>query len=361
MMFPVTWFSQRVGDFLLTAMPATEIIRISRADPRKFDRVSMETEGGIQREPSRKRIKEIGEYARTVDAAFPTAVILSIHSHDCVIADGGISVAEDKVADIVDGQHRVLGLQESGNAADFVIPVVIMIDATEEQQALIFATINGKQTKVPASLIYDLFGVTKTRSPQKTCHEIARAMNSTPTSAWFNRLKMLGKKTVPGSSESLSQGTFVKFLLPLVSSKPDVDMDLLKRNKPLPVREKCIFNEYFRKDHDSTILKILLNVFQGARETWPVEWEKPDSYVLTKTLGFTGIMQALPEMYWKGKKDGDLSEKYFGSIFEAVKKDMSEHKISLTSDFFSASASGEADFRNLILSAVAHTAGNVTT
>jgi hypothetical protein len=106
-----------------------------------------------------------------------------------------------------------------------------MIDATEEQKALIFATINGKQTKVPASLIYDLFAVTKTRSPYKTAHEIARALNSTPTSPWYRRLKMLGKKTAPGSAESLSQGTFVKFLLPRISSEPDLDMNLLKQNK----------------------------------------------------------------------------------------------------------------------------------
>jgi len=155
----------------------------------------MESEGGIQREPSPRRIREIAEYAGTVDAAFPTAVLIAINSDDCDVNKNSISIAGNKVADIVDGQHRVLGLMQSAESADFVIPVVIMIDATEEQKALIFATINGKQTKVPASLIYDLFAVTKTRSPYKTSHEIARAINSTPTSAWFRRLKMLGKKT----------------------------------------------------------------------------------------------------------------------------------------------------------------------
>src|ERR1700733_9466779 len=208
MTFPILTFAQPVGDFILTAMPAKEIIRISKADPRKFDRVSMETEGGIQREPSEKRIKEIAEYAGTVDAAFPSTVLLAIRSDDCDVNEASISIAREKVADIVDGQHRVLGLMRSGKSDDFVIPVVIMIDATEEQKALIFATINGKQTKVPASLIYDLFGITKTRSPQKTSHEIARASNSSPTSPWYGRLKMLGKKTSPNSSESLSQGTF---------------------------------------------------------------------------------------------------------------------------------------------------------
>jgi len=279
-------------------------------------------------------------------------VLLAIPSGDCEIDENGISVAADKVADIVDGQHRILGLIESGAGGDFVLPVVIMIDATREQKALIFATINGKQTKVPASLIYDLFGVTKTRSPQKTSHEVARAINSTHSSPWFKRLKMLGKKSAPGSPETLSQGTFVKFLLPLISSDPETDMDLLKRNKEVPERKECIFNEYFRKDQDSTILKILLNVFQSAKDTWPVEWDDPDSFILTKTLGYSGIMRALPGMYSKGKQNGDLSEQYFRRVFGAVKEDLSARKISLSSKFFSASASGEAEFRDLILAAV---------
>ena len=354
MTYPIMSFTQPVGDFMLTAMPAKEIIRISRADPRRFDRLSLETEGGIQREPSKKRIGEIADYAHTVDAAFPTAILLAVGSADCIVDGQSIAIAGERVADIVDGQHRLLGLIKSGVSDQFVLPVVIMLDATEEQKALIFATINGKQTKVPASLIYDLFGVTKTRSPQKTSHEVARALNSTPSSPWYKRLKMLGKKTAPDSSESLSQGTFVKFLLPLISSDPTADMDLLKRDKVLPVRSECIFNEYFRKDQDSTILRILLNVFQGARETWPQEWEDPDSYVLTKTLGFTGIIQALPRMYSRGKTSGELSEGYFRSIFQAVKKEMNQQKIRLTSEHFSASASGEAEFRKMIETAVSH-------
>jgi hypothetical protein len=70
MNFPIISFEQPAGSFLLSALPATEIIRISKTDPRKFDKISMETVGGIQREPSPRRIKEIGEYADTVDATF---------------------------------------------------------------------------------------------------------------------------------------------------------------------------------------------------------------------------------------------------------------------------------------------------
>src|SRR6266436_3836133 len=178
MKLPVITFDQPAGVFYLTALPAEEVIRISKVDPRKMDLETMETGGGIQREPSSKRIREITEYADTVDAAFPTPILLALSSSDCLLGENTITVLRDKAADIVDGQHRVRGISNSSRVADLTLPVVLMLDATEEQKALVFATINGKQTKVPASLVYDLFGVTTGRSPQKTAHEIARAMNT---------------------------------------------------------------------------------------------------------------------------------------------------------------------------------------
>lgn len=71
-----------------------------------------------------------------------------------------------------------------------------MIDLTEEEKAYIFSTINSNQTKVDKSLIYDLFDLSKTRSPFKTAHYIARNMNTETNSPFKNKLKMLGKKNI---------------------------------------------------------------------------------------------------------------------------------------------------------------------
>lgn len=344
-------FNQPVGSFLLSVMKVRDVIRISRADPRKFDKVSLETVGGIQREPSRKRIKEIAEYARTVDAAFPTAILLALDDDTYNLEGTRLKITGENVADTVDGQHRILGLKEADIQEEFFVPVVFLLGATEEQKALIFATINGKQTKVPASVIYDLFGITRTRSPQKTAHEIARALNRTGGSPWYNRLKMLGKKT-PGSMESLSQGTFIKFLLPCISRNPELDRDRLKDNQEPTVQSECVFNEYFRKDQDATILKILINVFTAARNTWPGEWDDPSSYTLTKTNGFTGIMKALPSMVGQGKAKQDLSTAYFERIFQRVKAQMSENEVEFTVEHFAPSSVGENKLRDMILEAM---------
>jgi len=125
-------------------------------------------------------------------------------------------------------------------------------------------------------------------------------------------------------------------------------MDLLRKNQPPLVSPKCIFNEYFREGRDSLILKVLLNTFQGARNVWPAEWDDPVHFVLTKTLGFSGIMRALPDMVNKGRSQNDLSVTFFSAIFERAKRQMEVDHATLTSEHFSASASGEAEFREII-------------
>ena len=351
MSYPVITVEQPAGTFYLTAMPASEVVRVSRANPRLFDSETLTSGGGVQREPSGRRIKAIAEYAQSSDAAFPTTFLLAIRSENCTLQDNEISIIGDGVADIVDGQHRILGLSRTQVMENFVLPVVFVIDATDEEKALLFATINGTQTKVPASLVYDLYGVTESRSPAKTCHEIARSLNSMPESPWYRRLKMLGRKSVPGSSETLSQGTFVKFLVRLISANPAKDRDLLRNNKPPLVFPQCIFNEYFREGKDELILKVLLNTFQGAKKVWTAEWDDPDHFVLSKTLGFSGIMGALPSLVNKGRNLGDLSTGYFTTIFGRLKEQMEAEGVSLSSEHFSASASGEAEFRDKILRA----------
>lgn len=348
MKIPVVPFEQPAGTFMLAVMKATDILKISKVDYRKFDTVSMETSGSVQREPSKKRIRDICDYSETLDAAFPTPILLSVENKSYSFKDNIISIDGEHVADIVDGQHRILGLGKSNQIEKFEIPVVFLLDGTEEQKALIFATINGKQTKVPASLIYDLFGVTENRSPQKTAHEIARALNSTPGSPWYQRLKMLGKKT-EGGIESLSQGTFVKRLLPLISDEPEQDMDKLKRGQTLNINEKCVFREYFCKEQDSIILKILMNVFQAVRDTWPKEWNDPDSFILSKTVGFWGIMDALPEMMRRGKERKNLSFEYFTGVFVTTKTTLESLGLTLSSKDFESSATGARKIRDIIL------------
>ncbi len=202
-------FEQPIGEFAIGVMTVKQILSISHINRREFDQIALDTKGGPQREASKSRVNEIAKYSETPDAAFPTPILLALPENKYSIDKEEIDIVDDShVASIVDGQHRILGLEKSANIDDFTLPVVFILDATDEQMALIFAIINGKQTRVSGSVIFDLFNVVEGRNPYKSCHEIARSLNSNEISPFYRRLKMLGKK-IKGSNETLSHGTFI--------------------------------------------------------------------------------------------------------------------------------------------------------
>jgi DGQHR domain-containing protein len=223
---------------------------------------------------------------------------------------------------------------------------VFILDPTEDQKALLFATINGKQTRVSASVIYENFEVIEGRCPQKSAHEIARAMNSDRKSPWYRKLKMLGKRV--GADETLSQGTFVKTLLDLISSKPDRDRDLINRKEVVPVDDRCVFNEYWRTEQDAVILRVLTNMFLAASEVWKEDW---GTSILTKTTGFRGLMKSLPVLVPAGRDKKHLDKKFFEDVFTEAKKAMAKERATLTADDFQPGGVGEKRLTNFVTNA----------
>jgi DGQHR domain-containing protein len=352
MKLKILTFEQPIGEFALTVMPLSQILSIAIINRRLFDVEKMDTVGGPQREPSTRRVNEIAEYSESSDATFPTPILLAIPEGKYSIQNNFIELNDnEKVASVVDGQHRLLGLEKSKERDNFVLPVVFILDANEEQKALIFAIINGKQTKVSGSLIFDLFSVVEGRSPFKTAHEIARALNADDSSPFQRRLKMLGKK-IEGSNETLSQGTFISHLLPHISSNAMEDFNRARKNQPFISRANSVFNKYFIDNKDEIILKILSNLFNAARQNFPEEWNDSETYILAKTTGYTGIMRALPEIIHKGNELKDLSFDFFDKLFSTFKAILDAEGIKLTSEFFPAGSIGESRFRDRLLHAL---------
>lgn len=347
-------FEQPIGHFALGVMTAEQILDCSEIDRLTFNPITLDIEGGPQREASSKRIKEISEYANTPDATFPTPILLSLKNGMYEIKNNTICFEEHKkVASIVDGQHRIMGIAKSGNAANFSLPVVFVFDSTEEENAMIFAIINGKQTKVPASIIYQLYNVSEGHNPYKTAHQIARAINSAPNSPYYRKLKMLGKKT-PGSDEILSQGTFVKELLKLISDNPDEDLALVKLKKKCLPRQKCVFNSYFLKEKDDSIYKILFNVFDALRTVFPEEWKNQKEYILSKTTGFIAVMRAMPSLIYYGKSPiiRSLESDCFITVFDRLKSNLEEEGLRLINNDFGSSESGQKKLTTKITQAI---------
>lgn len=320
--------NQPIGSFYIGKISSTDLIKISKVIRRKNNT-------GTQRELQEKRVREIAKYCDDPDATFPTPIVLSMKSEDieCMEETSMPGVYElnygDKVeiAEILDGQHRIEGIK-AASSFETEMMVAIMFDLTEEEKAYVFSTINSNQKKVDKSLIYDLFGVSEDRSPYKTCHEIARIMNSSEDSPFYNRLKMLGKKS--GEMEFLSQGTFVTYMLKLITNTPQEDMINIKNGKKIKENSKFIFRDYFSNEKDNIILKILMNYFGAASEVFQKEWSSKE-YILTKTTGYGALIKTLPLYYSQGEQKQDLSKEFFKSIFEKAKIIIAQENIELTS------------------------------
>jgi DGQHR domain-containing protein len=324
-------------------------VRISFADRVRIEDDAREIEvvSGLERPLKPKKVKELRQYVRNVDAAFPTAIVLALNSEDAVYEKtaGKIRVKDDgNVAKIIDGQHRIEGLI-GYEGSDFQLNVTIFIDMDMEDQAMVFSTINMKQTPVAQSIALELFEYAKTRSPQKTSHNIARLLNVRENSPFHKKIMILGTAT-GRKTESLTQAAFIKPLMGYISTDPMSDRDQLKRGKKLPAAEpaeirvnKVVFRNLFIEERDAEIAKIMWNYFKAVEQRWPEAWTfTQQGLVLNRTTGYNALMKFLPLAYLTLGRDTVIPTAEFKAIFDQVKLRYDE----FTPDNFKPGSSGQS-------------------
>jgi DGQHR domain-containing protein len=339
---------QPIGTFYLTSMDASVLAKIATIERRN------ENPDAVQREQSYSRIKEIAKYCGEPDATFPTPIIIAVKENaDVRIDEDFISFNEDQpLGEVIDGQHRLEGLKASNYLSKFQMPVVLMFDLYPSQKAYVFSIINSKQTRVNMSLIYDLFALSDKRSPYKTCHETARALNKDTESPFYNRLKMLGKKEEIQDLASLSQGTFIKYLLELITKKPDEDTRKLKSEERLEPNQNLVLRQYFIDEQDAVIYKIILNLYNGVKDAFEEEWNNPYDFIISKPIGFGAVIKAYPSIHKIGVEQNKLTRDFFKSIFIDFKNYLEEKEIKLTSDYFGSNEQARTKLANLIVESI---------
>jgi DGQHR domain-containing protein len=319
---PVFSVRQPIGEFYVGVIRADDLLSICQFDYRRMQYKNEYADYlGIQRKLNDTRIRDIKKYVGTIDACFPTSIVISIDEKCAVVEETEregfmllkisdfvdedspeLSIPLDHVATIIDGQHRVKGLEEAG-IKDFELSISIFVGADQATEASIFSTVNLAQTKVNKSLAYDLFEYAKTPSPEKTCHEIVVALDKLSDSPFQGRIKRLGVRTERRFGETLSQATIVKGILPYISKDPLSDRDAGKRYgfwEPLLASKQStrIFYEFFRRREDEKILAIMINYFNAIRRKWPDAWKgSGKGNIINRTNGFNGFIRFLRPAY----------------------------------------------------------------
>ncbi|MGY4168350.1 DGQHR domain-containing protein [Bradyrhizobium sp. USDA 4529] len=333
--------SQPIGDIFVASIPFKTLIRISYFDVRRVLQEDRDVERylGIQRPLEDRRVRSLSEYVNYKDASFPTSIILAIEEEYAVFNDKkntmtvsnrraeeeSPSIAIGHLARVLDGQHRIAGLS-AFKGTTFDVPVTIFVGADISDQAHIFATVNLEQTKVQKSLVYDLFSLARTRSPQKTCHNIAVALDRDKKGPLHSRIKRLGFATEGRLFEPITQATFVEALMPYLSLAPKKDRDDLLRGRPL---QKAVDNELYRMplrnlfvaEKDLEITEVVSNYFDAVRKKWPMAWEEHGrGMMLNRTNGFRALMRFFRNAYLDVAAPGDVpsAQKFFDRVFRPL-------------------------------------------
>lgn len=331
---------QPIGVFYIGVMNFDDLIELSYADVRKLERREgdMEVYTGLQRPLSPTRIQEIKKYVNLVDATFPTGVILHANPEEVSYDSKKNRMTLAKKPDvlkILDGQHRIAGLENCkypGNK--FQINVTIFVGMDFEDQAIIFATINKSQTKVNKSLVADLFDFARFRSPQKTAHNIARALDEKRGSPFYEKIKVLGTANDP-LKETITQATFVDSLLKYISRDLMIDRDIFKRGR-VPDKatdselKRLVFRNLFIDDEDAKIAQIVWNYFGAVSSRWPSAWKEVKvDMILNKSTGFVALMKFLKDVYLSFDAVGTVpSKEQFLKIFNSI--DINENAFTKT-------------------------------
>ncbi len=343
---PCVSVAQPIGTFYVACVPASLLLSKTRIERRGL---TQDERANVQRRLNTSRTADIAEYVERPNATFPTSIIVAADSSSLhydenksklivgkenLAADIGEGQSkylplgeEDWLGLVIDGQHRIEGLRKAAknNNADildkFEMPVVFMFDMSYEDMAEVFRTINSKQRPVDSSLIIDLFGLSRTRSPRKTCHNLALGFNSTEGSPLYQGLKMLGQRQ--RDTEFLSQGSFAKYVLPLISRDPDDDEIRIMQGLDLSVDPKSPLREFFIEQNDELVGRIIWNYLSAARNVFRPEWElEPKDHLLRKTVGFSALIKVFTAISPQMLENGDVSEAAFMSFFEKAKENL---------------------------------------
>jgi len=374
----VSKVSQPIGEFYVGRVESRVLRSMAYVEIRAFLEGTQKKIAGIQRERNEGRIDEIKRYVNLEYATFPTSVIIAV-SPDCVelepycedededevsvfnmvLRPFGKKGEEDhipleKIAFIIDGQHRVAGLGGLKEGKTFDVNISVFVGASDADKAEIFARVNQAQTKVNPSLVVDLASYYDERGPIKFAHEIILAMNHDEKGPFYDKVKRLGKaETGKGKIQTLAQATVVQPLVDYITPDPEGDRNkrykgIFSSKRPLNAWKRHIFQPFYDEDDDGAVFACLTNYFNAVKTRWPDSWDDaPVGNILNRTTGYSALMKFLRPAYVSRCSKGEILTKeacdvIFGSI------DIPDRE--LTRDCFLPGSSGVSSLYKRLLS-----------
>jgi DGQHR domain-containing protein len=246
--------------FVMNSKTLDDIAFVSRREDDKAE--------GYQRNLSRQRAADIARYLDKEGGCIPNSILLNLEPGAKYDRKTNLLTIPNKPksAWVIDGQHRMFGLQQSNRTYDIVVTAFLGLEIAV--QAKQFKIINSKQKGVPTSLLYDLLDLTKDGTfVQQRGHELAALLNNEPESPFYGQIDMTG-----GGDGLITQTRVVTALESLISDRG------------------ALF-QYTEEEQYG----ILRNYFAAVKSLLPSDWGNKKS-ILTKAIGFSALLIILPQV-----------------------------------------------------------------
>ncbi len=358
---------QPIGVYYVTVIPAEILLHVSYSDKLtakwSAERSTYVLEG-TQRPLQEKRIQQIADYISREDSAFPNAIILAANFRQedglletgpsepaqadtpdprWTISDGvdGIAIltipTNEKLAAIIDGQHRLLGFTqvEDPNRMKMQLICSVFLGLPKPYQAQLFATINSTQKAVDKSQTYELFGYNlededpEEWSPDKLAVFIARKLGMDVESPLRGRIVIAAEtdeelKAVGVNADwRVSTAVIVDGLLRLISSNPKSDTAAMMAGNRKPREalkrgrvDRSVLRDLYLAGQDEVLYILTRNYLHACDNIF---WRNApkDSYI-TKTVGVQALLDVLRLIAKKVNEERDISVSRFENALKAA-------------------------------------------
>ncbi|MCB2426047.1 DGQHR domain-containing protein [Methylophaga pinxianii] len=283
-----------------------------------FDKIK-----GTQREHKPRRLEQIRSYTEEAEACFPNAIILgaNYNTDGEFVSDEGIRwkveevsdgvynlfiPSKEKLASIIDGQHRVFGF-EGSSRQEMPLVCSIFIDLPMPYHAQLFTKINTTQKRVDKNLAYNLYqfdmeqGDSETWGPEILAVYFARVLASDKGSPLKGQIKLglSGSK----ANTTISMASIVDGILSLITSDSEKDRSLLHkvslsegRSRELlrEVSTSAPLRELYLNNKDKTLYELISNYLRVLKS---LLWDEYDeAFILRRTLGIQATFDFLREI-----------------------------------------------------------------
>lgn len=169
---------------------------------------------GFQRVVNEDRARAIAVAVLDQQRSFPNAIVLATDLKDVIIDHSLVKFNNSAKFLIIDGQHRLWSQKFSSFDAPFIC--VIHLGLAEKEMAELFLEINDNQRRVPSSLRWDLFRLTRPDDDPVGVRtaDLVYDLASEPKSPLYQRIDMTGENP----NISLKQGSVAPAIKPLIAN-----------------------------------------------------------------------------------------------------------------------------------------------